>query len=282
MEFQYLGTAAAEGWPAVFCNCPNCLSAAKLGGRNIRTRSQALLNRELLIDLPPDTYLHKLAHGLDLSAVRYLLVTHWHMDHFYPQELSIRGAYYSHNMVSPTLDIFCAKETKDYFYQVTGWELETASDQALHWHILTPYQPVEAGPYRITPLPARHMRGWPQDHPFFYLIEGYGKAVLYSHDTGQFYEEVWDYLRSLSLTLDLISLDCNHGPHKTKETDGHMGLPNAAAMRDRLRELGLCGEHTRCIANHFSHNGGLLYDELCEKAEAEGFEVSYDGMAVTL
>ena len=21
MEIQYLGTAAAEGWPAIFCNC---------------------------------------------------------------------------------------------------------------------------------------------------------------------------------------------------------------------------------------------------------------------
>ena len=54
MHFQYLGTAAAEGWPAVFCNCPLCKRAALLGGRNIRTRSQALINKDLLIDLPPD------------------------------------------------------------------------------------------------------------------------------------------------------------------------------------------------------------------------------------
>ena len=50
MKLTYLGTAAAEGWPAVFCNCENCKEAARLGGRNIRTRSQALVNDDLLLD----------------------------------------------------------------------------------------------------------------------------------------------------------------------------------------------------------------------------------------
>ena len=102
MEFTYLGTAAAEGWPAVFCRCKYCLEAQRLGGKNIRTRSQAIINDDLLIDLPPDTYLHKLAHNLDLTRVKYLLLTHCHMDHFYPQELTVRGSCYSVDMVSPT------------------------------------------------------------------------------------------------------------------------------------------------------------------------------------
>ena len=55
MQFQYLGTAAAEGWPAVFCRCKYCLEAQRLGGKNIRTRSQAIVNDDLLLDLPPDT-----------------------------------------------------------------------------------------------------------------------------------------------------------------------------------------------------------------------------------
>ena len=85
MQFQYLGTAAAEGWPAVFCRCKYCLEAQRLGGKNIRTRSQAIVNDDLLLDLPPDTYMHKLMNNLDLSRVKYLFVTHFHMDHFYPQ-----------------------------------------------------------------------------------------------------------------------------------------------------------------------------------------------------
>lgn len=44
MKFIYLGTAAAEGFPAVFCDCAFCKEARMLNGKNIRTRSQALIN----------------------------------------------------------------------------------------------------------------------------------------------------------------------------------------------------------------------------------------------
>ena len=68
MKFRYLGTAAAEGWPAVFCNCDHCHRAKKAGGRNIRTRSQALINDDLLIDFPSDSYHHAL-HCLSLIHI---------------------------------------------------------------------------------------------------------------------------------------------------------------------------------------------------------------------
>lgn len=157
MQFQYLGTAAAEGWPAVFCRCKYCLEAQRLGGKNIRTRSQAIVNDDLLLDLPPDTYMHKLMNNLDLSRVKYLFVTHFHMDHFYPQELTVRGSVYSLEMISPELEIYCAQETYDYFRRCADWEIDEKSDSAMHWHILKPFETVEAGPYRVTPLPANHM-----------------------------------------------------------------------------------------------------------------------------
>ena len=55
MKLQYFGTAAAEGWPALFCGCDACRRAREAGGRNIRTRSQALIDDKLLIDFPADT-----------------------------------------------------------------------------------------------------------------------------------------------------------------------------------------------------------------------------------
>ena len=44
MQLIYLGTAAAEGIPGAFCSCAICQEARRLGGRNIRTRSQALID----------------------------------------------------------------------------------------------------------------------------------------------------------------------------------------------------------------------------------------------
>ena len=95
MRIRYLGTAAAEGWPALFCRCEACRKAASLGGKNIRTRAQAVIDDRILMDLGPDTYLHMLHQGLDLPAIHTLLVTHAHQDHWYPLELLLRGEPYA-------------------------------------------------------------------------------------------------------------------------------------------------------------------------------------------
>ena len=82
MEIQYLGTAAAEGWPALFCSCEICKQAREIRGKELRTRTQAVIDGKLLIDFPPDTYAHALTNQLELGSIRHLLITHSHMDHF--------------------------------------------------------------------------------------------------------------------------------------------------------------------------------------------------------
>ena len=69
MKIKFLGTAAAEGFPAVFCNCEYCNKARELGGKNIRTRSQAIIDNKLLIDLPADTYFHFLQNILKFLPI---------------------------------------------------------------------------------------------------------------------------------------------------------------------------------------------------------------------
>ena len=68
MKLKYYGTAAAEGVPAIWCSCDVCKKSHKYGGRNIRTRSQALVNDRLLIDMPPDTLYHFQYLGLPLNS----------------------------------------------------------------------------------------------------------------------------------------------------------------------------------------------------------------------
>ncbi len=60
MKLQYLGTAAAEAIPAIWCNCEVCQNARKMRGKDIRTRSQVLINEDLMVDFPPDAYMHML------------------------------------------------------------------------------------------------------------------------------------------------------------------------------------------------------------------------------
>ncbi|MBO5969107.1 MAG: hypothetical protein J6S14_11500, partial [Clostridia bacterium] len=108
MKIKYLGTAAAEAFPAVFCNCKYCNEARELGGKNIRTRSQSLINDDLLIDFPADTYHHFITHGIRGDRIKYLLITHAHSDHLYQRDLFRRYGCYAHNMSVPTLELYCS------------------------------------------------------------------------------------------------------------------------------------------------------------------------------
>lgn len=277
MKLKYLGTAAAEGWPAVFCNCSSCQKARALGGKNVRTRSQAVVDGELMLDLPCDTYLHVLREGLDLSAVRWLLVTHSHTDHFYPAELVLRGGCYGREMTSSTLDIYCNETVENYFYKAARHELEPDIEKNLRFHRAVPFESFQAGPYRITPLPARHMTS---EQALIYLIEKNGRSMLYAHDTGRFLPEVYLFLQNKH--LDLISLDCTSGRIENGASDGHMGLPDAVQVRDQLLDIDAADSHTRFILNHFSHNGGLLHDQLVELAAGWHMEPAYDGAVVEI
>ena len=55
MKLKYYGTGAAEGIPAMFCSCDICEKSRAAAGRNIRTRSQAMVDDRLLMDFGPDT-----------------------------------------------------------------------------------------------------------------------------------------------------------------------------------------------------------------------------------
>ena len=75
MKIQYLGTAAAEGIPAIFCTCELCRKTARAGSAEVRCRSSVLINDQILIDLTPDIYYQKMRWNLDLSQLEAVFVT---------------------------------------------------------------------------------------------------------------------------------------------------------------------------------------------------------------
>ena len=268
MKLTYLGTAAAEGFPALFCKCTHCNEARRLGGKNIRTRSQALINDDLLIDFPADTYHHFLQNEINGDEIKYLLVTHAHSDHFYPRDLFIRHGCYAHDMRVTTLKVFCSEHT----LSKVGNELP----ENVEFNVLEPFVTVELGSYRITPLPAKHMPG---GQPLIYIIEG-DKTLLYAHDTGYFHESVFKYIEKSSIVFDIVSLDCTNIDIPITDEGSHMGFPNIQRVLDRLCSIGAVTETTLKYVNHFSHNGAPLHDDLTRKAQKIGCKVSFDGCKI--
>ncbi len=276
MKLTYLGTSAAEGWPALFCRCEYCRKALERGGRNLRTRSQAIVNDDLLLDFPGDSLSHMQKNGLDFSAVRWLLVTHSHMDHFSPCDLHLRpDGYYSHNRTSAAMELYGNERVLQLLEKERATRPEEPNDPDVYPHLAVAYESFDCGKYRVTPLPANHDEN---ETPFVYLIEADGKAMLYLHDTGLLCDGVYDYLQTHQVRADLVSYDCTFVT--LPSGGGHLGLDSCPLVRSRLESIGVSDERTISVLNHFSHNGGLIYDELVPVAEKAGFLVAYDGMKV--
>lgn len=276
MKIQYLGSAASEGWPALFCHCDACRKARELGGKNIRTRSQAIVDDCLLLDFPPDAYSHMLRENLDFGGIQTLLVTHSHSDHFYPLDLVMRMAPYAYQQGAPSLTVYGDNKVEQLYLQAIEEENCPALNEALHFQRLSPFETFQtAEGYTVTSLEARH--GLPEEECLLYLIEKDGKTLFYSHDTGLYPEETWKALEGRH--LDFVSLDC------TGLFGGaggsHMSVSDNRLVKQRLTEMGCADENTRFAINHFSHNGKLMHDEITERVRKDGFLVSYDGLSVT-
>lgn len=276
MKIKYLGTAAAEGVPAIFCNCDTCQRARKAGGRNIRTRSQAMIDGKILIDFPSDTYLHMLRDGESFADLEYCLITHAHMDHFYTSEINCRKVGFGHPIV-PTLHFYATEPGCRKFESDTANE-GVVEQGRVALHEIEPFKPFMIEDYKITPLKAAHD---PKSGPVIYLIEHDGQAILYAHDTGTLPEETMEFFRNYKGKLSLLSLDGTCGIIDD-DYYGHMTIPRDRALRKEFEALGIVDEKTVFVLNHFSHNGRVTYDELCEIVKDEGFVVSYDTLEIAL
>jgi phosphoribosyl 1,2-cyclic phosphate phosphodiesterase len=272
MKITYYGTAAGEGWPGIFCRCELCREARRLGGKNIRTRSQALINDDLLLDIPPDNYLHSLHYGLDLDKVRILLITHSHSDHFYPEDLEFLREPFSHTYPA-VMQVYGNGAIRQGIQRTQG--TLGGEKTRFMFHEASGNAPFSVGGYTVLPLYATHTK---EERCLFYRIAQGDKAVLYAHDTGVLTQENFEALAQMSGKLSLVSLDCT----TQKERDGgyHMGLLDAAEQKERLLERGLADRSTIWVVNHFSHNGGWLHEEMAAQAQKYGMLASYDGMSI--
>jgi len=267
MIVRLLGTAAAEGFPAMFCRCTHCLEARRRGGKDIRTRTSALVDDCIKIDFPADTLHHVLQHGLDLGKVEELIFTHTHEDHFVPTELSLRSPIFAHEINYP-LDIYGHDVAIHYCAQTLG-----RHSKHFRYYLVQPFQTVQTKYAQITPLRADHN---PLETCLLYWIEKDGKTLLYGHDTGWFPDDTWEWLQGRR--VDLVVLDCTNGmlPYRTN----HMNIEAVIDVKQRLADTGSLHEQSVVVATHFSHNIGLHHEDLEGLLSPHGILVAYDGMTI--
>ena len=269
MEIHFLGTAAAEGWPGVFCQCSVCQKARALGGKDIRTRSSVQIDGQYKFDFPPDTYHHVLTHDLDLADIRHLIITHDHEDHFYPQDLAMRGEPFAHIQDDPGLDVY----GNIWVEKAADWdELKEAE---IRFHKVEPGSSYKVGEAALYPFTANHYQ-YANKSALIYVFQKDGINLLYGNDSGFFFDHVWTALEQFE--LDIALLDCTNG--NLDGWDSHMGIEAVIKTREKMLETNIASKETIFIATHFSHNGGLLHEELEARLKPHGFLVAYDGMKI--
>lgn len=277
MHIQYIGTAAAEAFPALFCQCAACVKARKMGGKNIRGRSGALIDGTLMIDFPPDIYFQSLKFDIDMGKIRDIIVTHTHSDHFCVGELMLRDPEWNAHFPAGRMPVHIYGN-KDVGLQLNLGLKKSFGRLDRELALFTeakPFECFEAGDCRITPLEAIHDV---REDCLLYIIEKNGIRILYAHDTSGITQQDWSFIKGLY--FNLVSLDCTNGDGESSEV--HMGIKGDAETKERLAQMGCIDNSSRIVINHFSHNCGLLHSELECMTRKYGFIVAYDGMTIDI
>ncbi len=280
MKVQFLGTGAAEGAPAIFCKCETCKELRRRGEKEFHSRAQYLLDGVLGIEFPPDAYYHALRFNVDLSAMRYLLITHSHMDHFYAHDFILRGYKYADTQDMP-LTIYGNAEVLKVFKECTARELKSTVAKNFTLVEVSPFQSFvcgDVGEYTVTPLLAQHGN---TETALVYLLEKGDKVYLHLTDTGRLPTSTLNYLQTYLVekgkTVDLVTFDCTFLFATAGEGSRHMGLEDNRAMQQEFLHRGIADEHTMYAITHYSHNSAPYLERLEEAGKTYGYIPAYDG-----
>jgi phosphoribosyl 1,2-cyclic phosphate phosphodiesterase len=284
VRLTFLGTAASEGYPNAFCGCDACNGARAAGGPNIRRRSSALIEDDLLIDIGPDLMGASAAFDLPLHTIRYVLQTHEHGDHLDLSHFSSRSANCGVPNVKDLTWLASASAATHAAGRLRmGSSLELFQDPqlidrlSLRHRQISVYEPTEFGSYRVFSVPANHGAGI---DAMLHAIERNGRRLFYATDTGTLPVEVWEALARDGWVFDVVAMDHTFG--MAKRSNGHM---NSEQFREHIAEMkrfGLLHDGSRIFATHIAHHSNPLHDELTAFAAGHGYEIAHDGLVVNV
>ena len=197
------------------------------------------------------------------------------MDHFYAHDFILRGYRYAEGFSSP-LKIYGNSEVAAVFAECTRREMKPAVAPNVQMHEIKPYSQFEVGGYSVLTLPANH--GSAEQAMLFYVSKG-GKGYLHMHDTSVPEDGIYSYLKENGAKADLVSFDCTYADRTGIARPRHMNIEDCMAVKQKLVEEGVCGEKTKYVITHFSHNSNPVVERLVELESKYSVIAAYDGMS---
>jgi len=266
MNIRLLGTGAADGIPSLFSNDEVSRFAREHGGKDVRSRSAALVDGVLKIDLGPDSSMQMQRDNLDARDWTALLFTHSDDDHFMPSEIQYALYPFTDLEHLPYTifgnDVICAEIRRRY----PDWPIELIETRS--------FQSYTHGEYRITPVRARHI---PTEDCQNLIIQRGGKSLLYASDTGVWSEETFAFLRGHE--LDALVIECTDGFCEL-DYEGHLSIQECIQVVGRLRREGVLRLDSKVVTTHHGIRGRARHCDLERALCPHGIEPGHDGMVV--
>ncbi|MEE9615727.1 MAG: MBL fold metallo-hydrolase [Anaerolineae bacterium] len=275
MKILFLGTAAAEGIPSPFCECSTCTHARKAGGHNVRMRTSALVNDDLLFDCGPDLVAATQRFGVRLSRLETLLVTHAHKDHLLPSNLAWRGPGFCPTPITP-LHIFGPGPVTRAFRRNHHYWSMLAEKGAVSLETVRAGQRWQSGQYQITALSATHDSN---RTALLYIVSNGTRKLFYATDSGPLSERAW-HIVAREAPFDAVLMEETMG--RTPRSGDHHNMESFLRAHRRFVGEGWLTRDAPFVAFHFSHQSNPPHDELVRYLAPHGVLVAYDGMELTL
>lgn len=281
MRIQFLGTGGGYGIPNPFCRCANCDAARATGGRSLRASPAVLINDDLLIDCGTDVYPAMRLYGRRLNALRTLVITHRHHDHFDPWFFWGRRSTVATEL--PPLTVYAPQDVLDeafaFYQQLMGWTPDQlAAETHTIWRPIRAGMMKLAGAYRLHCFPAEH--GGDEVEALLIGVQTAGAGYLHCYDTGPLPESTWDALARHR--YDVAALDACIHTQQDYDVPVHMTAEQTIAHAARLRESGILKQGGVALATHFVHQAVGAHDDLLSYYTPHGIRPAYDGLTLTV
>ena len=254
MQLEFLGTGAAEGIPAINCNCHHCTKARQEGGKLLRQRSAlfvSLPDYGLLVETPPD--IRSMLGSYEIGRIDGIFLSHAHYDHAGGLEEFL---YWQRN-----IDFFA--ENAVYTDPRLRNGHDRLRDIAFHCQCW-PGVAVRFEQFFFTLFAVRHTV------PCFGLaLYECGHKAIYAADSGPRWS---NYARCLISKAAILIVNV---PRFEPPSEDHLTVVEAISLKEEL-------DVQHLILTHINHHN-RPHDELENYvSQFDGVTVAYDGLTLSL
>lgn len=290
MRITFLGTGASEAYPGFWCECEHCVYARAHGGPNVRGNSSILIDDDLLIDMNAHSFEMFERLRISPARLRYLLVTHPHIDHFDPAKLLLRRTPEGVAQVDagllrgklgpcftdlPVLQIYGNDYVKEALYSVPEL-MDSAERCGVAYHPIVEAALQVCDTFSFISLRSQH--GPHAGFAHSYIVERGGKRLLYASDTGGYDPDMLEKL--LGQPYDCVIMEGTFGLGANDPS--HMSLEKNREMLRLFAKHGAWKGEPRFYLTHICPHWSPPHDIYAPMVEKEGMLLAYDGQTITL